>query len=316
MGPVSIPIEGVWRIIVSNFPLIGDMFSGLDYPSSWLTIVLDIRLPRVLAGVIVGASLAMAGAIMQGIFRNSMADPFIVGVSSGAALGASLALLLQLSLHKLMKMYISPILSFVGALGAVFIVYEISRVDDKVPVETLLLAGVAISSFLSALTSALIYTVSRDVYNVLFWLTGSLSVTKWNDVLVSLSAFIMGLSILLFSRDMNAMLLGEDVAKSLGTEVEYVKRVAIVLSSIITATAVSTSGIIGFVGLIVPHMTRLLVGPDHRVLIPLSALVGGIFLLWCDVIARVLFPLPVGIVTALFGAPFFIYLLKKRKQWL
>jgi len=245
-----------------------------------------------------------------------MADPFIVGVSSGAALGASLALLLQLSLHKLMKIYISPILSFVGALVAVFLVYEISRVDDKVPVETLLLAGVAISSFLSALTSALIYTVSRDVYNVLFWLTGSLSVSKWNDVLVSLITFIMSLSILLFSRDMNAMLLGEDVAKSLGTEVEYVKRVAIVLSSIVTATAVSTSGIIGFVGLIVPHMTRLLVGPDHRVLIPFSALVGGIFLLWCDVIARVFFPLPVGIVTALFGAPFFIYLLKKRKQWL
>jgi iron complex transport system permease protein len=316
MGPVSIPINGVWRIIMSNFPLMGDMFSGIDYPSSWLTIVLDIRLPRVLAGVIVGASLAMAGAIMQGIFRNSMADPFIVGVSSGAALGASLALLLQLSLHKLMKIYISPILSFVGALVAVFIVYEISRVDDKVPVETLLLAGVAISSFLSALTSALIYTVSRDVYNVLFWLTGSLSVSKWNDVLVSLITFIMGLSILLFSRDMNAMLLGEDVAKSLGTEVEYVKRVAIVLSSIVTATAVSTSGIIGFVGLIVPHMTRLLVGPDHRVLIPFSALVGGIFLLWCDIIARVFFPLPVGIVTALFGAPFFIYLLKKRKQWL
>jgi len=316
MGPVSIPINGVWRIIMSNFPLMGDMFSGIDYPSSWLTIVLDIRLPRVLAGVIVGASLAMAGAIMQGIFRNSMADPFIVGVSSGAALGASLALLLQLSLHKLMKIYISPILSFVGALVAVFLVYEISRVDDKVPVETLLLAGVAISSFLSALTSALIYTVSRDVYNVLFWLTGSLSVSKWNDVLVSLITFIMGLSILLFSRDMNAMLLGEDVAKSLGTEVEYVKRVAIVLSSIVTATAVSTSGIIGFVGLIVPHMTRLLVGPDHRVLIPFSALVGGIFLLWCDVIARVFFPLPVGIVTALFGAPFFIYLLKKRKQWL
>jgi iron complex transport system permease protein len=311
---VSIPIEDVWRIIMSNVPLVGNIYSKIEYPSSWLTIILDIRLPRVLAGVIVGASLAMTGTIMQGIFRNSMADPFIIGVSSGAALGASLALLLQISMNKLMKLYISPILSFVGALSAVFIVYEISKVDDKVPVETLLLAGVAISSFLSALTSALIYTVSRDVYNVLFWLTGSLSVSKWNDVFVSLFAFIMGLIIILFSRDMNAMLLGDDVAKSLGTEVEYVKRVALVLSSIVTATAVSTSGIIGFVGLIVPHMTRLLVGPDHRVVIPLSALIGGIFLLWCDVIARVIFPLPVGIITALFGAPFFIYLLNKRKR--
>jgi len=179
----------------------------------------------------------------------------------------------------------------------------------------LLLAGIAVSSFLSALTSALIYTVSRDVYSVLFWLTGSLGASRWSDVTTLLIAFISGfLGILLFARDLNVMLLGEDVAQSLGTEVENVKKAAILISSIVTATAVAASGIIGFVGLIVPHIARLLVGPDHRTLIPASTLIGGIFLLWCDMVSRVVMPVPVGIITALFGAPFFIYLLMERKK--
>jgi len=315
IGDVSIPLNDVWGIILAKFPVLGDAFSTYDYPSTWVTIVRSIRLPRVLAGVLVGSSLAMAGAVMQGIFRNSMADPFIIGISSGAAFGASVSLVLELFVAKSVTMYFTPVLAFAGALGAVILVYTISRVDGRVPVETLLLAGVATSSFLSALTSALIYTYSRDVYSVLFWLTGSLGASRWSDVTTLVIAFFFGLlGVLLFAKDLNAMLLGEDVAQSLGTEVENAKRWAILAASVVTATAVAASGIIGFVGLIVPHMARLLVGPDHRVLIPVSTLLGGIFLVWCDVTSRVILPVPVGIITALFGAPFFIYLLKERKR--
>jgi iron complex transport system permease protein len=251
---------------------------------------------------------------MQGLFRNPMADPFVIGISSGAALGAVITLPLEPLLLGSGAYYVAPFFAFFGALGAVFLVYGISRIGGRLPVETLLLAGVAVASFLSAITSILVYAYSRDVLNVLFWLTGSLGGAKWIDVCLVLVVCVIGTIILFFyARDLNGIVLGEETAMHLGIEAETVKKIILVVSSFITAASVVTSGTIGFVGLVTPHVMRIIVGPDHRILIPSSAIAGGIFLILCDTITRTLIEVPVAMITALFGAPFFIYLLWRRK---
>ena len=279
-------------------------------------ILFQIRLPRVLAGAIVGASLSTAGVAFQGIFRNSMADPYVIGVSAGAALGAALAIVLGTSLG-IPGLSDIPFLAFLGALLTILVVYNVARVGSKVPVTTLLLSGIAFSIFLSAVVALLEVFAGWELHTLVFWLMGGFSYIQLNElwtvaILVSVSIVI----IYMYARDLNILQLGEEEARHLGVETEKTKKILIVAGSLATASAVSISGIIGFVGLIIPHITRLLVGPDHRILIPASMLVGAIFIMLCDAFGRVVLApidLPVGIVTALSGGPFYIYLLKKRK---
>ncbi|MDS0283660.1 vitamin B12 ABC transporter permease BtuC [Haloarcula onubensis] len=275
-------------------------------------IVMGIRLPRILLGAVVGFALAAAGTIMQGIFRNPMADPSIIGVSSGAAVGAVGFIVAGASLPFGLGLRAA---AFAGALVAAFGVYLIATENGRTPVATLLLAGVAVQTFLGAVVSFLLLNAGESIRRALFWLMGHLKGAAWPEVWTSLLLVAIPFALLLvYARDLNVMLLGEEDAQSLGVEVERTKRVLLALASFATAAGVAVAGIIGFVGLIVPHVMRLLVGPDHRVLLPTSALAGASFLVATDTLARSgSAELPVGIVTAALGAPFFLYLLRKRE---
>lgn len=287
-------------------------FPSVSLSNTWTdgqeTIITLVRLPRVILGVLVGAALSTAGCVMQGLFKNPMADPYIIGMSSGAALGASLAFFLFLPVQ---------VLSFAVAAVTIFIVYNISKVDGKVPTETLLLAGIAIGFFLSAITSFIIY-LSQSPHQIIYWMMGGLWNSTWDKVTVTVLMVAVGVIMLYrHSWNLNVMLLGEEQAHHLGVNIESVKKQVLVFSALITAAAVSVSGIIGFVGLIIPHIMRILVGPDHRILLPASTMTGAIFLVVSDTLARTAMEsveLPVGIITALFGAPFFVYLLKKKRK--
>jgi iron complex transport system permease protein len=313
------------------------LFNSISPDRTWTDgqekIIVGIRLPRVLLAALVGAALATAGCSMQGLLKNPLADPYIIGMSSGAALGAAIGFALLLPIQ---------LISFIFATITIFVVYNISKVGGKVPVDTLLLAGIAISFFLSALTSFFLF-FSESLHQIIYWMMGGFWNASWDKVKITLVIVFTG--ILLSYRhswNLNVMLLGEEQAQSLGVNVESVKKQVLILSALITAAAVSVSGIIGFVGLIMPHIMRNIIGPDHRGLLPASTLMGAIFLVLSDTFART-FPtkaqavlesndimlfqvilervgslqgvdLPVGIVTALFGAPFFIYLLRKRRK--
>jgi iron complex transport system permease protein len=271
-------------------------------------IVWTIRMPRIALGALVGFALAAAGAVMQGFFRNPMADPSIIGVSSGAAVGAVAALTLPIpfGLHSA---------AFATGLVTAFGVYLIATENGRTPVATLLLAGVAVQTFLGAVISYMLVQSGRSLQQAVFWLMGHLHNATWSEVGFAL-LFVPLLFLVLFwySRDLNVLLLGEEDAATLGIEVERTKRILLGVSSLITAAAVAVSGVIGFVGLIVPHIMRLLVGPDHRILLPTSAIAGATFLVATDTIARTgAAEIPVGIVTAALGAPFFLFLLRRRE---
>ncbi|MEF8779861.1 MAG: vitamin B12 ABC transporter permease BtuC [Haloferacaceae archaeon] len=301
-GPLQVPgVDVVWRPVAA-YPM----------DPTHERIVMRVRLPRILLAALVGFSLAAAGTVMQGFFRNPMADPSIIGVSSGAALGATafivapVALPLGLGLRGM---------AFAGALLAAFTVYVIATENGKTPVATLLLAGVAVQTFLGAMISYLQLQAGESLRRVVAWLMGHLQGATWGEVqATALVIPPLFLILLAYSRDLNVLLLGEEDAQGLGVEVERTKRVLLAASSVITAAGVAVAGVIGFVGLIVPHMLRLVVGPDHRVLLPASALAGGSFLVVADTAARAgATEIPVGIVTAAVGAPFFLYLLRKRE---
>ena len=278
-------------------------------PSTEL-IITQIRLPRIALGAIVGFALALAGAVMQGFFRNPMADPSIIGVSSGAAVGAVAFIVLPLSVPFGLATF-----AFVGALVAAFAVYAIATEGGRTPVATLLLAGIALQTFLGAVISFLLLNAGENLETAVYWLMGHLHNSTWGRVRLALPIVVLFFIILLaYARDLNVLLLGEDDAHTLGIEVERTKQILLGASSIVTAAAVAVAGVIGFVGLIVPHMMRLVVGPDHRILLPTSALAGAVFLVATDTAARSgPTELPVGIVTAALGAPFFLYLLRKRE---
>jgi iron complex transport system permease protein len=279
--------------------------------------------------ILVGAALSSAGATMQGMFRNPLADPFIIGVSSGGAFGAIVGVIIRQNFFMgLPEQYILPIFSFIGAIGTIFLVYALSKKGGKVSVTTMLLVGIALSSFFSAITLFLTYIQAGDPRSVLFWMMGSLDNIRWYKVDISLPIVIIGVIILIiYSRDLNAFSLGEDTAKQLGVDIEKVKLILLGAAALVTAIAVAFTGIIGFVGLIIPHLLRKVVGPDHRILLPTSALFGGIFLVWANTLSlnfstfaeyisgepMSLMILPVGVITALFGAPFFLYLLLSKK---
>lgn len=305
IGPVYIKPDLIFEAITQRLKgeTIADEISD--------RIIVYIRLPRILLGIAVGAGLAVSGAIMQGIFKNPMADPYVIGVSSGAAFGASVAILIGLNIS---------LLAFLSAIGTAFLVYNISKRGGKIPVETLLLSGIAIAAFFSAMSSLVMYMIGEDLHQIIFWLMGGLWAASWDRVLISFPIIALGIFVTMFyAKDMNAMLLGEEQAKHLGIDVETVKKILLIIASSIAGLAVAVSGIIGFIGLIIPHMTRIFVGPDHRILIPSTALVGAILMIWTDAIARTVIKpveMPIGIITALIGVPFFIYLLIKRKNYM
>jgi iron complex transport system permease protein len=258
----------------------------------------------------------MAGSVLQALLRNPLADPFVLGISSGAAVGAVLAILFGLG-TTFLGTYAVPGSAFGGALFTLFLVYFIARVEGRAPTNTMLLAGVIVSSFFSAVIMFLISATSDEqIYNVTFWLMGNLEYMASQSLGVIFLFLMVGGGILLaLARDFNLLALGEETASELGVDVERVKKTAFIFASLITGAVVSVSGLIGFVGLIVPHVVRMIWGPDHRFLLPASALVGAMLMVVADTLARtVMAPteIPVGVVTAMGGAPFFVYLLRKK----
>ena len=278
-------------------------------PILWL-----LRMPRIVLSVLVGAALAVCGAAYQSIFRNPLTDPYVLGVSSGASLGAAVAILLGL------EAWLLGVGACALATGLLTIVaiYRIASVGNRLDTSTLLLTGVCITFLISAVISFLMVLHQDKMDSIIFWTMGSFAAASWTTVAIVAPVVVIGILVVLcYSRDLNLLLGGSETAKSLGVEVERVKRLLLVVTTLMVAFCVATCGVIGFVGLVVPHCLRLLCGPDNRRLIPYSIFVGALFVLLCDTLARtVLRPaeLPVGSLTALVGAPLFIYLLYKNKK--
>ncbi len=279
-------------------------------------IIQSIRLPRIFLAFIVGAALGISGGIMQGLFRNSMADPGIIGVSSGGATGAVVAIA---SGAATVSTFFLPVFAFIGSAAAMAVVFLIASVGGRFSMATLLLGGIAVSSFLGAITTAtIILTDDLNVQRqIIFWIAGGFDTARWESVQIVAPIIVVGALITIFvARDLNLLLVSEDEARSLGVRVALVRNTLLISASLITGAAVAFSGIIAFVGLVVPHVVRLIAGADHRVLLPLSALGGGLFLLVADTAARIVLSpaeLRVGVLTAMIGAPFFIFLLLRSK---
>ncbi len=297
--------------------IIDSLFNSANKNNTLNIIIRNIRLPRIILSFLVGSGLAIAGVIFQGLIRNPMVDPYIVGISAGAGTGVTMAIVLNISCSFLWFDTL-PLMAFLGALITVYIVYQLARVGNKIPVMTFLLAGVAISFVLNAIMSFLMIMGTNDTHKILYWVLGSIAGRGWQEIKTMLPYFIIGIiPIIFYMKDLNIILLGEENAHYLGVDVEKVKKILIVSASLLTASVVSVSGSIGFIGLVIPHIARMLIGPDHRKLIPLAGFLGGIFLLISDDLARSLLPpleIPVGIITALAGGPYFIYLLRKNKK--
>lgn len=317
MGAATITPRDALRIIMSVFPYFNSFIDLYQISDSAVSIILYIRLPRIFLAFLVGYGLSVVGSAMQGVLKNPMADPFIIGTSSGAALGAAVAIVLKLNQSFLGFGAVSG-MAFLGALLSTGIVYQLARTGSRVPVTTLLLAGIATGQFFSAILSFVMVMASQDISSIVYWTMGSFSARGWHHVMLIIIPVLFGSGVLMvYARDLNLLLIGEETAHNTGVEVEKVKTVVLFVSTLMTAFVVSVSGIIGFVGLIIPHITRIWVGPDHKTLIPACGILGGAFLVVADTFSRTIIApteLPVGILTALAGAPFFVYLLKKARK--
>jgi iron complex transport system permease protein len=314
VGAVFIPPGTISRILVDILP--GSEIN-IDWPDSFTVIILNIRLPHTILIALTGAALAGSGAAYQGLFRNPLADPYLIGVASGAGLGAVFVMALHWP-ENLLGFYFIPIGAFIGAILTVVLVYGMARVGRTVPLTTLILAGVAVGAFASALTSFLMLRSNEEIYRAISFLLGGSPVGGWKPILGILPYLIIGMILLSTSGHMlNVLQFGEEQAKQLGLRVNRAKVFIIMTASLTTAVAVAFSGVIGFIGLVVPHVNRILWGTDYRRLIPLSIINGATALLLADMLARVLLApesLPVGIVTALAGAPFFLWILRRAKR--
>ncbi len=314
IGSVDVPLDTLARIVTDALP-----FVELD--KTWTVgmsrIILEIRLPRVVLAGLVGAALAVAGATYQGLFRNPLADPYLIGVSQGASLGAVIGFLVPGSVV-LAGFGVIPLFAFLGACLATVTVYLLAHTGKTLPVTTLILAGVALSALLGSVTSYLIISSGDKLHGITFWLMGSFALTTWKEVIVVIPYVFVGTAVILFfSRLLNVMQLDEEQAQQLGVNVERMKVILLSAATLITAASVAFVGTIGFVGIIVPHAVRLVWGADHRFLLPLSVLTGAIFMILADLLARtVLAPteIPIGVITAICGAPFFLYLLRRRRK--
>ena len=314
IGAVAIPPLTVAKVVLARLPLVE---ISPDWPAAWETILWQLRLPRIALAAIVGGALALSGAAYQGLFRNPLADPYLIGVSSGAGLGATVVLVTAVPLQ-VGGFSLLPVVAFAGAIAAVTLAYVIARTSEGLPLATLILAGVAISAFAAAITALLMIRSDPELRPVLSWLLGGFISAEWKDSVMILPYLIPSALILLaYGRIINVLQLGEEHAQQLGVNVESTKLLLIAAASLATAAAVSFSGLIGFVGLIAPHAVRLVWSVDYRSLLPMAAIVGAAFLILADLVARTaLSPaeLPVGIVTASCGAPFFLYLLRRRRS--
>lgn len=317
LGSVNISLADIFHMTLNKMAL-------FDFTASWRavdeTIIFQIRLPRVAGAALVGAALATAGVLFQGLLRNPLADPYITGTSAGAALGATIAMILPLNLA-LLGFGLVPMAAFIGALTTVILVYNLARVSGRAPIISMLLAGFVVSALLTAAITFLMSTGDRlglNLRSVFSFLMGHISVTNWSQLAVIAPLIIGGIiAARFFAFHLNAFSMGEESAAYLGIEVEKDKMMILALGSLLTAAAVSISGLVGFVGLVMPHAVRLILGPDHRLLIPAAALAGAIFIVVADLLARtILTPgeIPVGIITALIGAPFFLYLLRRSRR--
>ena len=312
LGPVTIPPSHVGAIVLS---LVG--LDVADYGRTEQLVIEQIRLPRILVGASVGMALGVAGATMQGLFRNPMADPGIIGVSAGGAVGAVVAI--ATGMAGLFFLAI-PMCAFVGAIAASFLVYGIAAVGGRFSMATLLLAGVAVNAFLGAVVSAIIILIPDNgaLREILFWLAGGLDSRSWEHVRISTPLILGAVAVIMvMARDLNLLMLGDDEARSMGVRVGIARPILLAAAALATGAAVAVSGTIAFVGLVTPHILRLVLGPDHRVLIPLSAAGGAVFIIVADTVARTVVEpaeFRVGVLTAFVGAPFFIFLLIKNKR--
>lgn len=306
IGSVFIPPAELWAAL-----------TGSGANNTFDTILWDIRLPRTALILLVGAALSGSGAAYQGLFRNPLADPYLIGVASGAGLGAVLAMSIQWP-YDLLGLMAVPLAAFAAGLLTVLLVYSIARVGGAVPTTTLILSGVAISSFATSLTSFLMLRSSGELRRALGWLLGGISLGGWDAVLALIPFLAIGLTILILSgHALNLLQFGDEQAAQLGLDTRRAKLIIVIASSLTTAAAVAFAGIIGFVGLVIPHIMRFWWGADYRRIIPLSILAGGTALLLADVLARIVIApqeLPLGIVTALAGAPFFLWILRRAKM--
>lgn len=314
IGPVPIHPTIIWKIAISKIPIIGNWM-----PVSWSeaqeNIIWNLRIPRSILGAVVGAGLTIVGASMQALVRNSLADPYILGVSSGASVGATLVIVLG-AFSMLGQLALSSA-AFIGSLISVILVFFLSQVGGRISTVRLLLAGIAVSMILSAITSFIVISAPREegIRDALYWMMGSLAGAKWSIIPIP---FIVTVLVFLFVwsqfRRLNMLLAGEETAVTLGMNVDRFRKLLIVTTALLTGILVAASGAIGFIGLMIPHIVRLLLGSDHRKVIPVSALLGASFLILADICARVVVApeeMPIGIVTALCGGPFFIWLLRR-----
>jgi iron complex transport system permease protein len=314
VGAVFIPPGTLLRILAAQLPGLAIL---PDWPEAFPAILFKIRLPHTILIALTGAALGGSGAAYQGLFRNPLADPYLIGVASGAGLGAIAGMALRWPTSQL-GFFAIPLAAFIGAILTVLLVYSLARVGTTLPTTTLILSGIAVSSFFTALTSFLMLQSRNEIHRALAWLLGGSTIGGWEPVIAATPYIACGLALLIFSGyALNLLQFGEEQAQHLGLNVEKTKVLLIIATSLSTAAAVAFSGLIGFIGLIVPHLVRILWGPDYRHLVPLSILGGCTGLLLADVLARVILApetLPVGIVTALAGAPFFLWVLRRSKD--
>lgn len=312
VGAVPIPPASTLRLLVHHLG-----FRSVGLPEARQeAIILFIRLPRVAAALLVGAAMAMGGTVMQGLFRNPMASPDILGVSTGASLGAVLAIATGLAA---VSPLLLAVLAIAGALLASFLIYAIASYRGRTSLLFVVLAGLAVSSFFNGLVSATLLVARQyEVSQFIFWTMGGFDGRTWRQVLLALPFLLPGLAVLFaFARELNLFSLGEENAQSLGLAVERTKRILLAVTAVVCGVAISVSGPVGFVGLLIPHLLRLVVGPDHRRLLPASALAGALFLILCDLVGRVLAPpfeVRVGIITAILGSPYFLYLILRAQR--
>ena len=317
LGPVSVSPGETVRILLGRIPLIGGTI-----PETWepleQNIILGLRLPRVCLGMVVGASLAVCGVTMQALVRNELAEPFILGVSNGAAAFATLGMLF--GAFSFLGTYSLSISAFIGSAVTIIFVYTISRVRGRINITQLLLSGVAISMIMDGVTNVITLSAPNalGLHNAEFWMAGSLAGARWAYLTLPLAVLVLCMLVLMLNyRGLNLLLLGDESAGALGVNVRRLQKLLVIVASLMAGVTIAVSGSIGFVGLMVPHFTRMIVGGDHKKVLPVSALLGGILVVWVDVAARtVIAPeeLPVGILTAIIGGPIFIWMLKRSNR--
>ncbi len=315
---VGVGIGSVAIAPADTLGIVGRRLLGLPIAQTWSpateTIVLDLRLPRVLTAVIVGFGLAVAGATFQGLLRNPLADPYVLGTASGAALGAAIAVLIPVR-TVFLEFGLLHALAFAGALASIWLVYRLSHTGTLAPLTSLLLTGYAVGSLLAAGLAMTMYLSGANLRQIFYFLLGGFEDASWLRFAVALPLILGGsVAIMARARSLNGLLLGEESAAHLGVDVRRERIVLLGLASLVTAAAVAIAGLIGFVGLVVPHVVRLIVGPNARVVLPLSALVGASLMVAADAAARMLGDIPVGVVTAVIGAPFFLFLLRSARS--